>query len=103
MKVIHLAGAACLALAACSSPATRNQQNTDSTHTATGKTDQLRKTIDSIVTQTDGKVGVSILNLDTRDTLTLNDTAHFVMHSTYKFPIAMAVLKQVDEGKLKLD
>ena len=103
MKVICLAAAACLALAACSSPAKRNPQAADSTQTATDKNAQLRKTIDSIVTQTDGKVGVSILNLDTRDTLTLNDTAHFPMQSAYKFPIAMAVLKQVDEGKLKPD
>lgn len=103
MKVLCLTAVACLALAACSSPANRNPQATDSTQTITDKNASLRKTIDGIVTQTDGKVGVSILNLDTRDTLTLNDTAHFPMQSTYKFPIAMAVLKQVDEGKLKLD
>ncbi|RPD38795.1 class A beta-lactamase [Chitinophaga barathri] len=103
MKVICLAAAACLALAACSSPTARNQQTADSTQTATDKNASLRKTIDSIVTQTDGKVGVAILHLGSRDTLTLNDTAHFPMQSTFKFPIAMAVLKQVDEGKLKLD
>lgn len=102
MKMICLAAAACLALAACSSPA-GNRQNADSTQTATDKNAALRSAVDSIVSQTDGKVGVAILNLHTRDTLTLNDTARFPMQSTYKFPIAMAVLKQVDEGKLKLD
>lgn len=104
MKLTCLAAAASLALAACSSPTARQQQGADSTRAAaTDKTASLRQRIDSIVSQTDGKVGVSILHLHTRDTLTLNDTAHFPMQSTFKFPIAMAVLKQVDEGKLKLD
>ncbi|MBO9152493.1 class A beta-lactamase, subclass A2 [Chitinophaga sp. GCM10012297] len=103
MKRICLAATACLALAACSSPTARNQKPGDSAMAATDKTASLRKTLNNIVAQTDGKVGVAILNLDTRDTITLNDTAHFPMQSTFKFPIAMAVLKQVDEGKLQLD
>src|ERR1041385_966714 len=51
-----------------------------------------------------GRVGVRAIILETGDTLAeLNSRDHFPMQSVYKLPISMAVLKQVDEGKLKLD
>ncbi len=46
---------------------------------------------------------MAIMNLDTRDTLSQLPDSAFAMQSTYKFPIAMAVLHQVDLGRLKLD
>ena len=50
-----------------------------------------------------GIVGVSILNLETGDTLNFNAHSRLVMHSVFKFPIAMTVLNLVDKGKYKLD
>lgn len=50
-----------------------------------------------------GIVGVTVLGLENRDSMSYNGNTHMVMHSVMKFPIAMAVLHQVDLGKLKLD
>ncbi|HTD99098.1 MAG TPA: class A beta-lactamase, subclass A2 [Mucilaginibacter sp.] len=50
-----------------------------------------------------GIVGVSILELESHDTLNYNANSRLVMHSVMKFPIAMAVLHLVDQGKYKLD
>lgn len=50
-----------------------------------------------------GKVGVSVYLLETGQRLGYNSIRQFPMQSVYKFPIAMAVLQQVDKGKLKLD
>jgi beta-lactamase class A len=41
--------------------------------------------------------------IETEESVTLNGNQQFPMQSVYKFPIAMAVLAQVDQGKLKLD
>ncbi|HYW70619.1 MAG TPA: class A beta-lactamase [Pyrinomonadaceae bacterium] len=51
-----------------------------------------------------GRVGVHAMVLETGETVgSLNSRDHFPMQSVYKLPISMAVLKQVDEGKLKLN
>ncbi|NML40753.1 class A beta-lactamase, subclass A2 [Chitinophaga sp. G-6-1-13] len=49
-----------------------------------------------------GTVGVSVLVLENGEKAGLNNNRQFPMQSVYKFPIAMAVLQQVDQGKLQL-
>ena len=56
-----------------------------------------------IADEAKGRVGVSAVVLETGESVSLDPDGEFPMQSVYKFPIAMAVLKQVDEGKLKLD
>jgi len=63
----------------------------------------LRGQIAQIAKQSKGIVGVSILNFEGRDTLTYNGQARLVMHSVFKFPIALTVLHWVDSGKFTLD
>lgn len=63
----------------------------------------LRAQIEEIAKPVKGIVGVSILGIENRDTLSLNGNARLVMHSVFKFPIALTVLHLVDTGKLKLD
>ena len=65
--------------------------------------DSLRSQILQISKSAKGIVGVSILGIESRDTLNYNGSARLVMHSVMKFPIAMTVLNLVDKGKYKLD
>jgi len=65
--------------------------------------DSLKTRIIEIAKQSKGIVGVSMLNIETRDTLNYNSNSRLVMHSVMKFPIAMTVLNLVDKGKYKLD
>ncbi len=65
--------------------------------------DSLKNQIIQISKQSKGIVGVSMLNIETRDTLNYNGNSRLVMHSVMKFPIAIAVLNLVDKGKYKLD
>jgi beta-lactamase class A len=65
--------------------------------------DSLRLKIEQIIRSSEGNVGVAIMGLEDNDTLTSNGNRHFPMQSVYKFPLALAVLNQVDKGKLSLN
>jgi beta-lactamase class A len=59
--------------------------------------------IQKIADEAKGRVGVDAVVIETGESVSIEPSGHFPMQSVYKFPIAMAVLKQVDDGKLKLD
>ncbi len=63
----------------------------------------LETQFDQIAKKIEGNVGVSAIILETGETTSYNGDKRFPMQSVYKFPIAMAVLHQVDEGKLTID
>ena len=63
----------------------------------------LQQQITDIAKDAKGIVAVTALNIETRDSLSYNGDAQMVMQSVMKFPIALAVMKQVENGKLKLD
>ena len=69
----------------------------------TNSENNLRDRIQQISRAAQGRVGVTATVLETGESVTLNGNQRFPMQSVYKFPIAMAVLAQVDQGKLKLD
>src|SRR5205807_9646671 len=50
-----------------------------------------------------GEVGVAASELETGESVSFNPHDHFPMQSVYKLPIGMAVIKQVDAGKITLD
>lgn len=63
----------------------------------------LRSKIEAITQDKKATIGVSILDLEKGDTLTLNNSHHFPMQSVYKFHLVLAVLNQVDKGKMTLN
>lgn len=62
----------------------------------------LRTRIQSIIDSLGGKVGVGVLGLDFKESLLVNDEHSYPMQSVYKMPLAIAILHQVDRGKLSL-
>ena len=76
----------------------------------TGETDNdekldydLQAQFAQIASAAGGRVGVAAVMIESDDSAYLNEGEHFPMQSVYKLPIAMAVLKQIDEGKIKPD
>ncbi|MCF2487077.1 class A beta-lactamase, subclass A2 [Dyadobacter sp. CY347] len=63
----------------------------------------LKSQLENITKQIDGITGVAIKDLQGKETIILNADHKFPMLSSFKFPIAMAVLDQVDKEKLSLD
>ncbi|MCV5752724.1 class A beta-lactamase-related serine hydrolase, partial [Escherichia coli] len=48
-------------------------------------------------------IGVAIFNSNEKDTLKINNDFHFPMQSVMKFPIALAVLSEIDKGNLSFE
>jgi beta-lactamase class A len=69
---------------------------------ASGVMSRAARVIDSVGTATSGRVGVAAMIVETGDLVMLHGNERFPMQSVYKVPIAMAVLQQVDAGKLQL-
>lgn len=62
-----------------------------------------RTKIAGIIEQAKGRIGAAIVGVESRDTLTFNNNDHYPMQSVFKFPIALAVLSEIDKGIYSLD
>ena len=63
----------------------------------------LRKEFEEIAHDANGRVGVAVMLLESRESVELRGDERFPMHSVYKLPIAMAMLRRVDRRELQLD
>ncbi len=64
---------------------------------------ELRNKIERIAAAAKGRVGVAAVVLENGEAVSLNPHEHFPMQSVYKLPIGMAVLRQIDARKIKLE
>lgn len=65
--------------------------------------EKLRKELNEIISTKNATVGISIKNIETKDTLSLNGNMTMPMMSVFKFHIALTTLNLVDKRKLKLN
>lgn len=56
-----------------------------------------------IISKYKANIGISVVAIEQNETTLIGNNQHYPMQSVYKLPLAMAVLKKVDEGKLKLN
>lgn len=66
------------------------------------QTTALQRQIQDLIRDADATVGVAVLTSG-GESFAINDTIGFAMLSTFKFPLAMAVLHQLDERGTPLD
>ncbi|PJJ79894.1 class A beta-lactamase [Mucilaginibacter auburnensis] len=63
----------------------------------------IQQQITDIARDAKGIVSFTALNLETRDSVSYHGEGQMVMQSVMKFPIALAVLHEVERGKFSLD
>lgn len=68
-----------------------------------GQNHDLKHKIEEVIEGKNATVAVSVLNFENNKSIDINGNKKLPMLSVFKFHIALAVLHQVDEGKLKLD
>lgn len=71
--------------------------------TSAQTTDSLKQKIEQIISTKKADVGVSIMGIEDKDTLSINGNRHYPMQSVFKFHIAIVVLAEVDNGNLSLN
>jgi beta-lactamase class A len=87
----------------CSCNAASSPAESQKTKATDKQNEELRKQIEQIAAVAKGRVGVAAEVLETGESISLNPHEHFPMQSVYKLPIGMAVLAQVDNGKIRLE
>lgn len=80
-----------------------NQLDVRQTKTDIAPDTELQKRFEQAAAAASGRVGVAARVLETGESASLNLNEHFPMQSVYKLPIAMTILRQIDDGKLKLE
>src|SRR5688500_7449816 len=63
----------------------------------------LRPKLIELQKESGGLLGISVINIETGDTVSLNAEKPFVMQSSFKFPIALTVFNQIERKKLWID
>jgi len=64
--------------------------------------DTLKQQINRILADKDAMVGIAIMGPNPNDTLSINGDVHLPLQSVFKYHLALAVLNQVDKGKMNL-
>nr|AVA17841.1 beta-lactamase [uncultured bacterium] len=72
-------------------------------HAVSAQEEILKEKIARIVAPMKAEVGVSVLGIEDGKALSVNGENKFPMQSVFKFPIALAVLSEVDKGRFALD
>jgi beta-lactamase class A len=67
------------------------------------KYNQLRQTLLDTIAKYKAEVGLSVIELETGDTLSINGDKDFATQSVYKFPLALALLNKVEKGEISLN
>lgn len=74
-----------------------------SVHAFSQNINELRKELNEIIATKNSTVGISVKGIEDKDTLGINGNKLMPMMSVFKFHIALAVLNEVDKGKLALN
>ena len=114
MKNTTRSALALCAILIASALASCNRQPTNPIHTtptppsatATNQSDQdkqLEQRLRAICDRAEGTVGVAVTHVETGRTAGVNANAKLPLYSVFKVPIAIAILKDVEANRLKID
>lgn len=73
------------------------------THEVLAQEKVLKEKIEQIIAPVQAEIGVSIQEIEGEQALSVNGEKKLPMQSVFKFPIALAVLNEVDHGRLSLE
>jgi beta-lactamase class A len=65
--------------------------------------DELRSKLKAITSKYKATVGLSVIELETNDSLSINNQILFPMQSVFKFPLSLTVLHLAEAGKISLN
>jgi len=89
----------CVFASACTktTPASSAQKKPDDAN------HELEQRLKIISEGAQGTVGLSVVHIESGKTISINGNSQLPLYSVYKLPLAIAVLKDVEENRLRLD
>jgi len=95
---------AALASACAKSTSTAELTKTNESQNQPGKVEQeLERRLKIICDGAQGTVGLTVVHIESGKTISINGNSQLPLYSVFKLPLAIAVLKDVEEGRLRLD
>jgi beta-lactamase class A len=94
---------------ACTKTATTAEVKTSPSPVATGAQNQpsvdqeLERRLKIICDGAQGTVGLSVVHIESGKTISINGDSQLPLYSVFKLPLAVSVLKEVEENRLQLD
>jgi beta-lactamase class A len=64
---------------------------------------ELERRLKTISDRTQGLVGISVVHIESGKAISINGQSQLPLYSVFKLPLAIAVLKDVEENRLRLD
>ena len=95
-----------LGLACTKSATTAESRTSTPSATATqptGVEQQLERRLKTITDRAQGKVSLSVIHIESGKTISINGESQLPLYSVFKLPLAIAVLKDIEENRLRLD
>ena len=89
---------------ACTQSTSTAPAVTGAQSTPGGSVDQgLEQRLKTICDRAQGTVGVSVVHIESGKTISINGKSQLPLYSVFKLPLAIAILKEVEENRLRLD
>ena len=88
---------------ACAKSSTTSPAATVPQNQPTGVEQQLERQLKAICDRAQGTVGLEIVHIESGNTISINSKTQLPLYSVFKLPLAIAVLKDVEENRLRLD
>ena len=63
----------------------------------------LTERLSSIINAVGGDIGIAVMHVETGHTVAIQGTRQLPLYSVFKLPLAIAVLKEIEENRLQLD
>ena len=95
---------------ACAKSRTTSKNNESPSPVASGAQNQtgeveqeLERQLKTICDRAQGTVSLSVVHIESGKTISINGSSQLPLYSVFKLPLAIAVLKEVEENRLTLD
>ena len=108
-KAVHILLLFSALALACTKPATtaeikKANEAPSPTVTHSGGVDpELERRLRTLCEGAQGTVGLSVIHIESGKTISINGNSQLPLYSVFKLPLAIAVLKEIEENRLSLD
>ena len=73
------------------------------TTASSGDEQNLEQRLKTISDRAQGNVGLSVIHIESGKAISINGKSQLPLYSVFKLPLAVAILKEVEENRLRLD